>query len=142
MTSKTTKNQSKINHKVNSTAQQPQYRKTNKFCDSSTFFIDFKYSSLGMLRSKINKNGAKIPSKRSVKSTPTCIDFGTNLAPFWEGFGSQVGTKSLPKSMHKDIKKMITFWIALGTDFGLQHGPVGGEKRVPFWASFSLLGPS
>ena len=31
----------KINQKVNPTTQQPQYRKTNKFGNSSTFFIDF-----------------------------------------------------------------------------------------------------
>ena len=29
-------------------------------------------------------------------NTPTCIDFGTNLAPFWEGLGGQVGTKLAP----------------------------------------------
>ena len=59
-----------MNRKVNSTAHQRQYRKTIEFGDSSTFFIDFWYSSLGMLKSKINKNGAKIHSKTSVKSIP------------------------------------------------------------------------
>ena len=82
-----------MNRKVNSTAQQPQYRKTDKFGDSPMFFINFKYSSLGMLRSKINKNGAKIPSKTSVKSTPQLASI---LEPIWLHFGRVLGAKLAP----------------------------------------------
>jgi len=90
LTSKSTENQSKINQKVNPTAQQPKYRKNIKFGNGSTFFIDFSYSSLGMLRSKINKNGAKIPSKTSVKSTS---QQGSILEPTWLHFGEVLGAK-------------------------------------------------
>ena len=128
MTSKTIQNQSKINHKLNPTAQQPQYRKTNKFGDSSTFFIDFSYSSLSMLRSKINKNGAKIPSKTSAKSTPQLASI---LVPIWLHFGRVLGAKLAPnRSQSRCTKistKMITFWIALGSNFHGFWPPFGSQ---------------
>ena len=101
-----------MNQKVNPTAQQPKYRKTIKFSDSCTFFIDFNYSSLGMLRSKINKNGIKIPSKTSVKSTsqqgsilkPTWLHFGralgAKLEPSWHQIASKVDAKRYQKNDH------------------------------------------
>ena len=68
------------------------------------FFIDFSYSSLGMLRSKINKNGAKIPSKTSVKSTS---QQGSILEPTWLHFGKVLGAKLGP-SWHKIAPKVDT----------------------------------
>ena len=35
------------------------------------------------------------------------IDLGANLAPFWRGFGGQVGAKLAPKSIQEAIKKSI-----------------------------------
>ena len=66
------------------------------------FFIDFSYSSLGMLRSKINKKGAKNPSKTSVKSTPQQRSI---LEPTWLHFGRVLGTKLKP-SWHQIASKV------------------------------------
>ena len=142
-TSTSTKNQSKINQEVNSTTQQPRYRKTIKFGESSTFFIDFSYFALGMLRSKINKKRSNIHQKTSLQSIPQLVPI---LVPTWLHFGkvlgvvgSQVGTKSLQKSIQRMIKKMITFWMALETDFSqfwLQLAPNLERFWAIFWAIF------
>ena len=148
-----------------------------------------------MLCTKFNKNGAKIPSKTTVKSTsqlgsilePTWLHFGrvlgAKLEPRWHqiapkvdskkyekknqnldatfdqflsqlgsilgGFGDpswgQVDTKSLRKSILKLIIKMITFRIALGTDFDRFSAPrwaPRGGPRNHFSRFLGLLGPS
>ena len=126
LSSKTIKNQSKMTDKVNSTAHQRQYRKTHEFGDSSTFFVDFRYSSLGILRWKIKKNGAKIHSKTSVKSTPQLASI---LAPIWLHFGMVLGAKLVPKRSkrrsQKWSKKQSPFrWPLDGflIDFRVQFG--------------------
>ena len=109
-TSTSTKNQSKMNQKVNPTTQQPRYRKTTKFGDSSTFFIDFSYFALGMLRSKINKKRSNIHQKTSLKSTPqlvpilvpTWLHFGRVLGGGWEPSWHQIAPKVDPKNDQKN----------------------------------------
>ena len=65
--------------------------------------------------------------------------FGSQLGSILEGFGepswTQVGTKSLQKWVFKSMQKMITFWIALGTDFARFWAPTwlprrGGRRGV------------
>ena len=79
-----------------------------------------------------------------------------NLNRFWNQLGSilggfggpswgQVGTKSLRKSILKPIIKMITFRIALGTDFDRFSAPrwaPRGGPRNHFSRFLGLLGPS
>ena len=98
---------------------------------------------------KINKNRPKIVTKTSLKSTPqlgsiwepTCLHFGR----VWGAKLGQDGTKSLQKSIFKLIKKIITFWIALGIDF---YGfwpptwPPRGGENVWIFALGTLLGAS
>ena len=67
------------------------------------------------------------------------------LGGFWEPRWGQVGTKSLPKSIFKVIIKMITFRIALGTDFDRFSAPrwaPRGGPRNHFSRFLGLLGPS
>ena len=84
-------------------------------------------------------------------NTPTCIDFGTNLPPFWEGFGSQVGAKLAPNRSKSRSKKWSKKWSPFGSllgailvDFGLQLGgqsSLGGGKALTFRTSFGVLVP-
>ena len=86
--------------------------------------------------------------KTSLKSIPQLVSI---LVPTWLHFGrvlggdgSQVGTKSLQKSIQRMIKKMITFWMALETDFDQFWLQLGGVKRGPLEAqflTFFALGP-
>ena len=73
---------------------------------------DFSYFGHAMLKQKINIFYRK-PFKNSLKmDSPTCIDLGANLAPFWEVFGCQVGAKLAPnrsKSRSKKLSKKFTF---------------------------------
>ena len=48
-------------------------------------------------------------------NTPTWIDFGTNLVAFWEGFGSQVGTKFVSKVDAQRYRKNDHF-LEMSTD--------------------------
>ena len=108
--SKSTKNQSKMNQKVNPTSQQPRYRKTTKFGDSSTFFIDFNNFALGLLRSKIYKKWSNIHQKTSLKSipqlapifVPTWLHFGRVLGGGWEPSWLQIAPKADPKNDQKN----------------------------------------
>ena len=134
-----------MNDKVNSTAHQRQYRKTNEFGDSSTFFLDFQYSSLGMLRWKINKNGAKIYSKTSVKSIPQLASI---LAPIWLHFGMVLGAKLVPNRSksrsQKWSKKQSPFrWPLDGflIDFRLQFGGQMGRWDRPSHSFLSSWDP-
>ena len=72
------------------------------------------------------------------------IQLGSILGGFWEPSWSQDRTKSLPKSIPRMIKKMITFWMALETDFHqfwLPTWPPRGETTIQNLEHFSLLGP-
>ena len=80
---------------------------------------------------------------------PNLHRFWSQLGPiwgrFWEPTGGQVGTKSLQNSIPKVIKKMITFRIALGTDFDgfwAPTWPPKAETNLWFLEHFGLLGPS
>ena len=66
-----------------------------------------------------------------------------NLDRFWSQLGSilgrfgelswgQVGPKTVQKSIQKTIKNIITFWIALDTDFDEFWAPTWPQKSDPF----------
>ena len=68
------------------------------------------------------------------------MDFGANLAPFWEGFGVQVGARIDQKSFKKSI---ITFERNLEPTWnhiGPTYAPLGpnlaplGPNLVPTWS--------
>ena len=63
------------------------------------------------------------------------------LDEFWGGFGGQDGTKSLQKSIFKSIKKLFTFQIALGIDFGRFWAPTWTPKRprIPSWTHLEAI---
>ena len=120
-------NRPKFNQKVNPTTQQPRYRKNIKFSNSSTLFTDFSYFALGMLRYIFNKNGAKIPSKTNVKSTPqlasilvpTWLHFGrvlgAKLEPSWHQIASKADPKNDTKNDHLLDRPNIDIWSILPT---------------------------
>jgi len=62
------------------------------------------------------------------------MDFGANLAPFWEGFGVQVGTKINQKSFKKSIitfeRKLEPTWSHIGPTY------------APLGPNFAQLGPN
>ena len=73
--------------------------------------------------------------------------FGANLAPFWEGFGSQVGPKLAPNRSQNRLKKLLKKWLHFGSlpdrflvDFGLQHGRPRGSNEMLFGALWVVLG--
>ena len=74
-------------------------------------------------------------------NTPTWIDLGANLAPFWEGFGGVEPSSHqiAPKVDPKTDQKMITFWMALEPDFSQFWLQLGGVKRGPLEAQFLTL---
>ena len=87
--------------------------------------------------------------KRLSNQHPNLDRFWTQLGSILGGFGGpswgQVGTKSLRKSILKLIIKMITFRIALGTDFDRFSAPrwaPRGGPRNHFSRFLGLLGPS
>ena len=47
-------------------------------------------------------------------NTLTCIDLGTNLAPFWKGLGGQVAAKLAQNRSKSRFKKWSTKWSPLG----------------------------
>ena len=62
---------------------------------------------------------------------------GSILGGFGEPSWSQVGTKSLQKSIQKVITKKVTFWKALGRDFDrfwCQLGGLGGGRKLSLFA--------
>ena len=87
-----------------------------------------------MLSQQINKKRPNTYQKTPLKSAP---QLGSILGPTWLHLGMVLGAKMGPswypiaeKSISKSIKKLITFRIALGTDF---------ER---FWApTWHQLGP-
>ena len=92
------------------------------------------------------------PSKNSSQiNTPTWIDFGPNLAPFWDGFGSQDRAKLAPNRCKnrssKRSTKMITSWIApksIFNRFWAPNGPKMGVTNVYILdtlGSWGSLGP-
>ena len=87
--------------------------------------------------------------KQASNQQPNLNRFWSQLGSILEGFGApswgQVGTKSLRKSILKLIIKMITFRIALGTDFDRFSAPrwaPRGGPRNHFSRFLGLLGPS
>ena len=89
---------------------------TTKWCrcpknvQKPTVFYYFCYVGHVILAVKINKNWWK-----SIKQIiHFCIQFkkqlGPNLAPFWEGFGGQVGAKIIKTSILTCIQKLIDFF--------------------------------
>ena len=79
---------------------------------------------------------------------PNLHRFWSQLGSILGGFGepswSQVGTKSLQKSIPKVIKKTITFSMASGWIFNRFWPPTWlprGGPRIDFSRSWGLLGP-
>ena len=113
------------------------------------FLNTFCYFGHVMSSKKTNKNCVKIASKTALKSTP---QLGSIFAPLWHnlgGFGrprwGQDGTKSFQKLISKSIKKMITFRIALETNFERFGDPTWPPRGVTFVYKFKHLrfsGPS
>ena len=98
---------------------------------------------------KIDENGAKIPSKITLKLTsqlacildPNGLHFGRVGGSFWH----QNSTKLVKKSIQKSIKKMITFWMALRSNFvgfWLPSWCPRGVTDLYIFYHFWLLGPS
>ena len=80
------------------------------------------------------------PSKNTSQiNTPTCIDFGTNLAPFWEGFGSQVGakleqngSKSRSQKQSKNHHLLDRSWERFFEILGPNMPPKRGPQKLIF----------
>ena len=80
------------------------------------------------------------------------LQFGSILEPTWLHFGKVLGAKLgpswhkiAPKVDPKNDQKMITFWIALGTDFNRFWAPTWlpiGETNVEILEHLGLLEPS
>ena len=113
----------------------------------------FCYFGLVMLWWKINKNGAEIPSKTTVKSTPqlasilnpTWLHFGTvlgaKLEPSWHQIASKVDPKNETKNDQLLDHPKIDFWWILAPTWL----PRGGWKCLGFLYIFALgalVGPS
>ena len=68
------------------------------------------------------------------------MDFGANLAPFWEGFGVQVGAKIDQKSFKKSIIIFERILEPTWSHIGPTYAPLGpnlaqlGPNLVPTWA--------
>ena len=99
-----------------------------------------------MLRTKFNKNGAKIPSKTTDKST---FQLGSILWPTWSHFGKVWGVKMRP-SWHQIASKM-TLQINPKNDhildrswdqFGAPTWLPRGSARNNVSTFFLLLSPS
>ena len=91
------------------------------------------------------------PSKNNSQiNAPILIDFRTNLAPFWEGFGGQDGVKLAPNRSQNRSSNQSKKWSPFGwllgpifIDFGPQDGPQEGVKTFifeSFWVSWGHLG--
>ena len=96
---------------------------------------------------KNQQNFSQDPINNSSQTnTPTCIDFGTNLAPFGEGVGSQDGAKLAPNRSKIDLQiyqQFITFRVALGTNFDRFGAPTWPRKGLTFVLqirAFEVLG--
>ena len=87
----------------------------------------------------------KHPSKNTSQiNTPTCIDFGANLAPCWEGFRGQDGAKLAPNRSKNRFPNPSKNWSHFGSllerilnDFGLQLGPNLAPKTAS-WIGFAV----
>ena len=111
---KSIKNRS-TNHPNNTTS------KKSKMLKNHGFLYGFCYFGHLMLGSKIVKNRPNILPKTAFKSM---VQFRSILEPTWLHFERILGAKMepsrhkiAPKVDPKNDQKMITFWIALGTDF-------------------------
>ena len=68
------------------------------------------------------------------------MDFGANLAPFWEGFGDQIGAKIDQKSIQKSVILFELILEPTWSPFGPTYGSLGpnlaqlGANLVPTWA--------
>ena len=91
------KNRSKINQKsINKSSQQHNNQKL-KNIKKTIGFLMFLATSAMYVVVKNQYEWCQHPSKNSSQiNTPTCIDFGANLVPFWDGFGSHDGAKLAP----------------------------------------------
>ena len=94
------------------------------------------------VRKSIKMVPTSIRKQLSNQHTPTWIDFGANLAPFWEGFGGQDGAKMAPNRSKNRSKNQSKKWSPFGShldrfliDFGLQ---LGGSRGVR-WGSVGRL---
>ena len=138
---KSTKNQPKFNKK---STQHHNNQKTKKFIITRQ---GRWIRALGHVRlaTKMYKNPYNNLQKTGLESTP---QLGSILWPTWPHFGRVLGVKmgpswhkSLQKWLSKSIQKMITFWIALGTDFDRFGAPTwlprGGPRN--FCSMFFLL---
>ena len=144
--------QPKINKKsIHKSIQQHNSLKANKL--KKLLFLQYN-RALGHLRvcSKIRVNRSNICYKTPLKSMlQVGLSFGANLAPFWEGFGSQVGTKSLQKSIQTMTEKLIAFRMAFKANFNgfwlptcLPKGERTMERTLvsgSIFGSWASLGP-
>ena len=114
--------------------------------------MDVGYFALGILRLSFNKNGAKILSKTTVKSTS---QLGSMLLPTWLHFGGAWGAKLEPSwlqmaskiDLPRDPKNddiLDRSWDRFLKDFGPQPGRQRGPTNQLFATCFALgalLGP-
>ena len=135
------KQQKNNNKSIDKSSQQHNNKKSKK-CIS--YWQGQWIRALGhvMLCTKFNKNGAKIPSKTIVKSTS---QLGSILEPTWLHFGRVLGAKLepswhqiAPKVDPKSDQKMITFWMALETDFDQFWLQLGGPLEARFLTFLAL----
>ena len=64
---------------------------------------------------KIQYKTIQDPSKNNPQiNTPTCIDFGANLAPFWEGLESQLGVKIDANSIQNGVRTKTAKQVGIG----------------------------
>ena len=95
---KSTKNQSKFNQKVNKTSQQPKNKKVNNYSAGPMKSCPRPCYVVSKNRQKLYQHASE---NRSRIDALSCINFTTNLAPFWDGFGSHFGSK-LPPNCSKN----------------------------------------
>ena len=86
-------NRPKIDQQIIPTTQQPKLKNIKK----QLLFARFLLLRPGHVVVKSQRRLSQHPSKNSSQiNTPTCIDFGADLAPFWKGVGGQDGAKLAP----------------------------------------------
>ena len=88
------------------------------------------------------KNGPTPIKKHLSNQKPNLHRFwsqlGSILARFWEPCWDQLGTKSLQKSVHKMVRKIITIWMASGSTFDRFWAPTWRPKMCGFRSKWGV----
>ena len=124
------KNQTQINQQIVSTTQTTE---NPKMWNSMCFCILLLLRPCHVI-AKNQEQMSEDPFKNSSQiNTPTWIDFGSNLVPFWEGFGMQNSHRLAPNrskiDLHIDQTNMKHVASLSGSIFGPQMAPKRGAQK-------------